>query len=162
MNLNQSGQTHDQLQAACWRAALRLYHPFLDQRLFCIPNDMYAGNVVRWKQYEALGVTPGIWDMQLIWFEQIQQTNGLCSKCLTVQATHWFEFKAGRDDLSKAQLKFQARMEKIGHAFHVISEEDVFFSNLKLIIEPTLHIAKEIWKEEYELNGERKARVKGK
>lgn len=152
-NINAAGQTHDQLQAACWLRAQQLYYPFMEQRLFCVPNDMHAGNVVRWKQYEALGVTPGVWDMQLIWFTQIdpyEQFGDPIAEKIILPAVHWFEFKVGKDALSDAQLKFQSRMEKIWHCFHVVSDEEAFMSNLKLIIEPTLHIAKQIWKEELE------------
>jgi hypothetical protein len=154
-NINVDGLTHDQLQAVCWKRAQQIYYPFLDQRLFCIPNDMHAGNVARWKQYEALGVTPGIWDMQLVWFAQIPPLD-----CLWVcPAIHWFEFKVGNDRLSAKQISFQKRMERVGHQFHVISRECDFISKLELIIKPTLHIAKEIWKEELEQDGKGKARA---
>jgi len=159
-NVNSAGQTHDQLQAACWKGALQLYHPYLYQRLICIPNDMHAGNVVRWKQYQALGVTPGVWDMQLNWF-RIEQTSGLTMQPVNYkihQSIYWFEFKVGRDTRNPAQLRFQQIMEPIGHKFYIIEEEKQFYDYLKNIIEPTLHIAKQIWKEEQALNGERKTR----
>lgn len=132
--------SHDQLQAACWKAAQRLYYPFMAQRLYCIPNDMHAGNIARWKQYEALGVTPGVWDMCLHWVDGI----------------HWFEFKVGADKLSPAQLKFKERMLPLGHKFYIVETEQQFHEQLKNIIEPTLHIAKEIWKEELEKFGKKK------
>jgi hypothetical protein len=159
-NVNADGQTHDQLQAACWKAAQRLYHPFLTQRLYCIPNDMHAGNVARWKQYEALGVTPGVWDMCLNWLTCLGDwDDNEWPRPIIIPAVHWFEFKVGSDQLSKAQDKFQARMMLIGHKFHIITREHEFQQALKLIIEPTLHIAKQIWKEEYEQNGENRAKI---
>lgn len=145
-NVNAAGQTHDQLQSACFVNACRLYFPYLDQRLICIPNDMHAGNVARWKQYEAIGVTPGVWDMQLLW---IAQYNAVGSPVIT-QATHWFEFKVGPDQLSDKQKLFALRMGKIGHKFYVINEEEEFIQIIKTIVEPTLPIAKEIWKEEFD------------
>lgn len=154
-NVNADGQTHDQLQAACWKSAQRLYHPFLAQRLICIPNDMHAGNVVRWKQYEALGVTPGVWDMQLLWFT----AHNVVGSPVTIQAVHWFEFKVGLDKLSAQQLRFQHRMEQLGHKFYIIQQEQQFLNVIKQIVEPTLNIAKQIWKEEYELNGKDRAKI---
>ena len=155
-NINAAGQTHDQLQAACWKAAQQLYWPFLDQRLICIPNDMHAGNVARWKQYEALGVTPGVWDMQLLWIEQIPNNVNHAGGVINVPAIHWFEFKVGRDDLSAKQKQFRKRMLPIGHKFYVVEEQEQFANALELIIKPTLHIAKEIWKEELEVNGKKR------
>ena len=153
-NRNKHGQTHDQLQAACFKSAQRLYYPLLTQRLFAVPNDMHAGNVARWKQYEALGVTPGVWDMCLQWFQVLETSH--CS-IYPVACNHWFEFKVGRDELSEQQNRFRYRMEPLGHKFYIIEEEQHFTGALKLIIEPTLHIAKEIWKEELETtNGKSK------
>lgn len=154
-NVNVDGQTHDQLQAACWKGAQQLYYPFLTQRLHCIPNDMHAGNIARWKQYEALGVVPGVWDMVLHWFEQIMGYHEGDPYPLIHPVTHWFEFKVGSDWLSGKQKQFQTRMEKIGHRFWVVQTEIQFFNALETIVKPTLHIAKEIWKEEFELNGKK-------
>lgn len=156
MNVNTQGQTHDQLQAACWKEACRLWHPYLYGRLICIPNDMHAGNVVRWKQYQALGVTPGAWDMVLYWFAEIKDlrtSNGMHFKDICMPAVHWFEFKVGNDDLSKAQIKFCNLMKPLGHHFHIISEEQQFYDQLKIIIEPTIHIAKQIWPEAKKVAG---------
>lgn len=144
MNANMSGQTHDQLQAACWAEACKKYHPFVHKRLITVPNDMHAGNVVRWKQYEALGVTPGVWDMVLHWFAPApiyEDQNRIC----VFPAVHWFEFKVGSDTLSAAQKKFRKTMLPLGHKFYIISEQQEFTELIKLIVEPTLHIAKEIW-----------------
>jgi len=160
-NTNAAGQTHDQLQSECWKRASRLYFPYLDQRLICIPNDMHAGNVARWKQYEALGVTPGVWDMVLHWFNY----HNVVGSPIIYPATHWFEFKVGRDDLSDKQILFQWRMAKLGHKFYVIRMEDEFMEVVKTIVEPTLHIAKQIWKEEHEQAWQelkRTKRLKGK
>lgn len=153
MNVNAQGQTHDQLQAACWKEACRLWHPYLYGRLICIPNDMHAGNVVRWKQYQALGVTPGAWDMVLFWFDAIQDHRINYEGKMLIQQTHWFEFKVGGDDLSKAQIKFCNLMEPLGHQFHIISEEQQFYDQLKIIIEPTIHIAKQVWPEAKKVAG---------
>lgn len=164
-NVNAAGQTHDQLQSECWKRATRLYFPYLDQRLVCIPNDMHAGNVARWKQYEALGVTPGVWDMQLVWIAETVQPDAPTCAPLILPVTHWFEFKVGKDNLSDKQRLFALRMGKIGHCFHVISEVEQFMSALEIIIKPTLHIAKEIWKEEYDtvwMEIKRTKRLKGK
>lgn len=159
---NIDGLTHDQLQAACWKGAQRDYHPFMAQRLFCIPNDMHAGNVARWKQYEALGVTPGVWDMQLVWFTCLGDWDANeFPRPMIIPANHWFEFKVGADSLSKAQIKFQNRMLPLGHKFHIIEREEQFRHILKSIVEPTLHIAKEIWKEEYEWAHAAKNRTRG-
>lgn len=153
-NVNADGQTHDQLQAACWKEACRIYHPFLTQRLHCIPNDMHAGNIARWKQYEALGVTPGVWDMVLHWFQIWRDPTG--SEITKIfPCEHWFEFKVGNDELSGKQKAFKKRMEPIGHKFHVITLESQFQRVMRQVVEPTLHIAKNIWKEEYEQNGKK-------
>lgn len=150
-NVNSAGQTHDQLQSACFVAASRLYFPYLDQRLFCIPNDMHAGNVARWKQYEALGVMPGVWDMCLHWVDELEQPYAVwTAPALITGSTHWFEFKVGKDALSSKQKLFALRMGKLGHKFYVVQEEHEFMEIIKNIVEPTLHIAKEIWKEEYD------------
>lgn len=145
---NAAGQTHNQLQSECWKWACKAYHPFIYRRLITIPNDMHAGNIARWKQYEALGVTPGVWDSCLNWFEQIlmYDESGPFAK-RTIPATHWFEFKVGTDELSNAQKKFRTTMLPLGHKFYVVSEEEEFRTILISIVEPTLHIAKQIWKE---------------
>lgn len=153
-NVNADGLTHDQLQAACWKTAQRDYHPFMTQRLYCIPNDMHAGNVARWKQYEALGVTPGVWDMQLLWFFAKELLPDYTWS--VAPAIYWFEFKVGSDELSKKQISFRDRMTPLGHKFYIITREKEFKEIIKDIIEPTLHIAKEIWKEEYELNAKKR------
>lgn len=140
---NQAGQTHDQLQSECWKWACKAYHPLIYRRLITIPNDMHAGNVVRWKQYEALGVTPGVWDSCLNWFDVFN--NGFIEQI--VPAIHWFEFKVGTDTLKDTQIKFRSSMLPLGHKFYVISEENEFRTILISIVEPTLHIAKQIWKE---------------
>lgn len=141
---NEAGQTHDQLQAACWVWACQAYHPLIYRRLITIPNDMHAGNVVRWKQYEALGVTPGVWDSCLNWFERLTVLNW---GARIVPAVHWFEFKVGTDSLKDEQIKFRSTMLPLGHKFYVISEEQEFRTILISIVEPTLNIAKQIWKE---------------
>lgn len=146
MNVNKAGQTHNQLQAVCYKEACQLYHPFVIRRLISVPNDMHVGNIARWKQYEAIGVTPGVWDMQFNWFEQIlvYDESGPFAK-RTIPATHWFEFKVGTDTLSTAQIKFRETMLPLGHKFYVVSEVPEFIEQIKIIVEPTLEIAKRIW-----------------
>lgn len=139
-NLNRFGQTHDQLQASCFRWACNAYHPFIFRHLIAIPNEMHIGNVVRWKQYEAVGVTPGVWDMQFNW---IEQSNSFMN--IAYPATHWFEFKVGKDKLSTAQIKFKQAMTPLGHKFYVISEEEEFQAKFKSIVEPTLDFVKTIY-----------------
>lgn len=148
--VNKAGQTHDQLQAACWKWACRQYHPYVYRRLIAIPNDMHAGNVARWKQYEALGVTPGVWDMQFNWIEQIETPDGGYTTRIgrIIPATYWWEFKVGSDTLSPKQIKFQEQMKPFGHTFNVCSEEDQFQFQFKLIVEPTIDYIKRIHKAE--------------
>ena len=145
MNQNKAGQTHDQLQAACWKEAQRDYFPLLRFRLFANPNDMHAGNVARWKQYEALGVVPGVWDMVLHWFEAMRDLRG--NRNIILPAVHWFEFKVGSDELSANQKKFREIFLPLGHKFYIISEQEEFRITLKNIIEPNIAITKQIWKE---------------
>lgn len=144
-NINKAGQTHDQLQAACWEWACNAYHPHIYGKLIAIPNDMHAGNVVRWKQYEAIGVTPGVWDMQLNWFAKVQTIDyGL----LIVPAVYWWEFKVGADKLSttrivngkkkRGQIEHREALLPFGHKFYVAHEEEEFQQQFKLIVEPTL------------------------
>lgn len=148
MNANKSGQTHDQLQAACYKQALQEYHPFLIRRLFSVPNDMAGNNAARARHYQAIGVTAGVWDMQLNWFEQIHTPdNGFIKYGRIIPLTVWFEFKVGRDKLSDSQIKFRDTLLPLGHKFYIIGEQEEFMQNLKHIVEPTLHIAKQIWKE---------------
>ena len=112
---------------------------------------MHVGNLVRWKQYEAIGVTPGVWDMQFNWFDYFftdTDYDQLSPKITAV--THWFEFKVGADVLSPAQLKFRKTMLPLGHKFYVISDKETFLQHIRTIVEPTLHIAKQIWQEEVE------------
>lgn len=153
-NVNKDGQTHDQLQRACWVGACKAYFPFMYRRLIAIPNDMHAGNVVRWKQYEALGVTPGVWDMCLYWFDQRpalpfpESATIDLIKAAIIPAVHWFEFKVGSDDLGDEQKKFRETMLSLGHKFYIISEEKEFRTIINSIVEPTIHIAKQIWNKE--------------
>lgn len=141
--------THNQLQAACYKEACQMYHPFVIRRLISVPNDMHVGNIARWKQYEAIGVTPGVWDMQFNWFAVEQYPHGIQAEDYRIHpATHWFEFKVGADVLSKEQLKFRKTMQPLGHKFYVVSTKEYFLQQIKLIVEPTLHIAKQIWQEE--------------
>lgn len=146
--VNKAGQTHDQLQAACWKWACRQYHPYVYRRLIAIPNDMHAGNVARWKQYEALGVTPGVWDMQLLWVNEYEGYDCDGPAKLIIPWTYWWEFKVGNDTLSPKQIKFQEQMQPFGHTFNVCSEEEQFQSQLKLIVEPTIDYIKRIYKAE--------------
>lgn len=142
-NVNKAGQTHDQLQAACYQWACKAYHPFVFGRLICIPNDMHAGNTVRYKQYEAIGVTPGVWDMVFFWLHEVV----------------WWEFKVGSDKLSKTrivkgkkkrgQLEHAATLLPFGHKFFVASEEHEFQQQFKNIIEPTLEEVKRITDKSY-------------
>lgn len=151
VNVNSAGQTHDQLQATCYKEACRLYHPFVIRRLISIPNDMHAGNVVRWKQYEAIGVTPGVWDMQFNWFVYLNHFDDVGDNAVldnVYPAVHWFEFKVGADQLSSKQIKFRETMLPLGHKFYVVSEVPQFIEQIKLIVEPTLEIARAIWHQE--------------
>ena len=92
---------------------------------------------------------PGVWDMQLIWFDcVIPQIGERALKPVIIPAIHWFEFKVGKDILSDKQEAFQARNERLGHKFYVVSRECEFMNNLETIIQPTLYIAKEIFKDE--------------
>lgn len=144
-NLNKAGQTHDQLQAACWLWACQTYHPWVHGRLIAIPNDMHAGNVARWKQYEALGVTPGVWDMQLFWFQvKIDVAAGIWSKDY-VPAIFWWEFKVGNDKLKPKQKLFREKMIPIGHTFFIASEEEEFQKQFNNVVEPTMEYVKEIF-----------------
>lgn len=106
---------------------------------------MHAGNIVRWKQYEAIGVTPGVWDMQFNWFEQAMGYHEGDPYPMILERTHWFEFKVGADTLRAAQIKFRETMLPLGHKFYVVSEEQEFIEQIKIIVEPTLEIAKRIW-----------------
>lgn len=140
-NLNKKGQTHDQLQASCFKWACNCYHPYIYRHLISIPNDAARGNVVAAKHLQAIGVTPGVWDMQLNWFEIFD--NGFIRQ--VIPAMHWFEFKVGKDTLSTAQKKFQQAMTPLGHKFYVISEEEEFQTQFKLIVELTLDYIKRIY-----------------
>lgn len=145
-NLNKKGQTHDQLQASCFKWACNMYHPYVLRHLIAIPNEMHVGNVVRWKQYEAVGVTPGVWDMQFNWFV-VRVTTGLTIQPDNIEiypAVYWFEFKVGADTLSTAQKKFKQAMNPLGHKFYIITEEEEFQEQFKLIVEPTLDYIKRI------------------
>lgn len=156
-NANSAGQTHDQLQAACYAWACREYHPYVYRRLIAIPNDMHVGNVVRWKQYEAMGVTAGVWDMQFLWFTtkislpypEIAAFNQI--KAFITPAVYWWEFKVGADTLSKkkkdgtgGQIEFRESLLPFGHVFNIATEEHEFKEQFKLIIEPTLKQVKEL------------------
>lgn len=148
MNVNNAGQSHNQLQAACFKAACQAYHPFLYRRLIMIPNDAAKANKRLAKELQALGLTPGVWDMCLHWFNySFAETDYDQLTPLVIPATHWFEFKVGSDDLSDAQKEFRNIFLPLGHKFYIIREEEEFKSILKSIVEPTLHIAKQIWGE---------------
>jgi len=159
-NTNTAGQTHDQLQAACWQWACKAYHPFIYGRLITIPNDMHAGNTVRWKQYEAIGVTPGVWDMVLFWFDAMRDLRG--NKNIILPAIYWWEFKVGNDKLSTTKIvnnkKKRGQTEHrdiflpLGHKFNIATEEHEFKEQLKLIVEPTIEIAKLIWPKSHNSN----------
>jgi hypothetical protein len=148
--------THDQLQAGCYKEACQLYHPLLIRRLISVPNDMAGGNVVRARHYQAIGVTAGVWDMQLNWFELLEYIapDDIPEPVRIIPATHWFEFKVGRDVLSEKQKKFRKTMLPLNHTFYVIHTKETFLEQLKLIVEPTLHIAKQIWQEEVKYGGD--------
>lgn len=133
MNVNSAGQTHDQLQAACWYWATTTYHPHLYRRLIMIPNDGIGKNKIRAKQYQAMGLTPGAWDMVLFWFELMISVTGY-GKPVPVPLVIWFEFKVGDDYLKDAQIDFKASNEMFGHRHYIISEEWQF----KLIIDELL------------------------
>lgn len=149
-NVNKAGQTHDQLQAACWQWACKAYHPFVYGRLISIPNDMHAGNTVRWKQYEAIGVTPGVWDMQFNWVTVLQDPKAMQSLPYRLfPAVYWWEFKVGSDKLSDKQKKFHANMEPFGHTFFIAHEEHEFQQQFKNIIEPTLEQVKKVMNKDY-------------
>lgn len=147
MNQNSSGQSHNQLQAACFKTACQAYHPFLYRRLIMIPNDAARENKRLAAQLQALGLTPGVWDMCLHWFEELENPEGSYCAGSLFPAIHWFEFKVGSDDLSDAQKEFRNIFLPLGHKFYIIREEEEFKSILKSIVEPKLHIAKQIWGE---------------
>lgn len=148
--------THNQLQAVCYKEACQLYHPFVIRRLISVPNDMHVGNIARWKQYEAIGVTPGVWDMQFNWFDILEYItpDDTPEDNRIIPATHWFEFKVGADVLSAEQKKFRKTMLPLGHKFYVVSDKETFLQHIKSIVEPTLHIAKQIWQEEVKYGAE--------
>jgi hypothetical protein len=155
MNVNKSGLTHDQLQAKCFEWACKEYYPFVHRRLVAVPNDAAGGNVIKGKQYQALGVTGGVWDMVFFWFgyEYHEYDYDSLSPIISPLSIFW-EFKVGTDKLSKdrivkgkkvfGQTEFRDGLLPLGYKFFIASEECEFQSQFKAIIEPTLNIAKEL------------------
>lgn len=137
-NLNKKGQTHDQLQASCFKWACNAYHPHIYRHLISIPNDAARGNVVVARHLQAIGVTAGVWDMALFWVIHYDES-------FYIPHTYWWEFKVGADKLSDKQKKFRDSMEILGHTFNVCSEEEEFKEQFKLIVEPTLDYIKRIY-----------------
>lgn len=105
--------THDQLQAQCWAWAWRACvqnWPHMLRRFFSVPNSA-AGFLGPRKagQMAACGMLAGVWDMP------IYDDRG---------ATHWVEFKVGKDKVSDAQKKFRTAMLPLGNQFFYVIHED--------------------------------------
>jgi hypothetical protein len=143
-NVNKAGQTHDQLQAACYKWACQTYHPYVYRRLICVPNDLHKGNIVRAKQYQALGLTRGAWDMPFFWVSTFPDARFNLRGEMIIPWTYWWEFKVGSDDLSDYQINF-AETNSFGHTFNVASEESEFQLQFNSIVLPTIEFAKKIF-----------------